>query len=117
MIGKTLDSRELATMAAKFADEKKAEDVVILDVGKRLSITGYFVILSGINRIHVSSLYDYIEEKLRERGRRPVRIESSIGWILMDYFDIVVHIFSKELREFYCLERLWKDSEKLDWRT
>ena len=117
MIDENLSPRELAILTARVADEKKAGDVVILDVGKRLSITGYFVILSGINRVHVRSLCDYIEEKLKEKGRRPHRIESSIGWILMDYFDIVIHIFSRELRDFYCLERLWKDSEKLDWRA
>jgi ribosome-associated protein len=113
-------SIELACLAARAADDKKGEDTVVFAVGDVLAITEFFVITSASNRRLVRSLVDEVEEAVRaEFGRSPLRLEgvSEQQWVLMDYGDIVVHVFSDEMRAYYEIERLYRDVAKVDWRA
>ena len=111
-----MNSLELAKEAAAILDNKKAEQVSILGIEDVTVIADYFVIATGNNSTHVKSLADEVEFKLKEKGIRTSHIEGhdSNSWILLDYSDIIVHIFSKEARNFYDLERLWKDAKVID---
>ncbi len=101
----------MATVAALAADEKLASDVVVLDVSEQLVITDCFVIASAPNERQVNAIVDNVEEKLREAGYKPVRREGTREgrWALLDYIEIVIHIQHNDERDFYGLERLWKD--------
>lgn len=101
----------MAQVAARAADEKLASDVLVLDVSEQLVITDCFVIASAPNERQVNAIVDNVEEKLREAGRKPVRREGTREgrWALLDYADIVVHIQHNDERDFYGLDRLWKD--------
>lgn len=111
-------ARELACVAARAADEKKADHTLVLAVGDVLAITDYFVIASASNRRLVKSVVDAVEEAVRdELGRSPLRTEG-VGeqqWVLVDYGDVVVHIFAEEIRMYYEIERLYRDVPKVDW--
>ena len=105
-------------MAAKAADSKQARDVVVLEVGEVLALCGWFVIASGANDRQVKAICDEVEQQVSEAGGpRPKRIEGldARQWVLMDYGDVVVHVFLQEVREYYDLERLWADVPRLDW--
>lgn len=104
-------SRRLAQVAARAAAEKKAEEIIALDVSEHLVLTDVFLVASGSNERQVRSIVEAIEDALREEGVKPVRTEgrSEARWILADYSDIVVHVQHTEDREFYALERLWRD--------
>ena len=105
-------------MAARAADDKKAEHTMVLAVGDVLAITDYFVITSASNRRLVKSVVDAVEEAVREQlGRSPIRIEgaSEQQWVLVDYGDVVVHIFAEEIRMYYEIERLYRDVPKVAW--
>ncbi len=106
----------MAETAAHAAADKKASDIVLLDVSERLVITDVFVIASAANERQVGAIVDNIEEKLREAGHKPVRREGAREgrWVLLDYVDVVVHVQHNEERSFYGLERLWKDCPQLD---
>ena len=101
----------MATIAAKAAAAKLAEDVVVIDVSGQLVITDCFVIASGSNDRQVNAIVDEVEEKMRRAGYKPARREGTREgrWTLLDYVDIVVHIQHQDEREFYALERLWRD--------
>lgn len=104
--------------AARAADDKKATDVVVLDVGDVLSITGWFVIAAGANPRQVRTIAEEVEEQVGlATGLKPLRIEGldALRWVLMDYGDFVVHVFHAEERDYYQLERLWSDVPTLDW--
>jgi ribosome-associated protein len=115
----TGDSGEdLAVLAARSADDMKASDVVVLDVGAVLSIAGYFVIASASNPRLVRAVVDDIEAKVKaELGRAPVRTEGirEQQWSLIDYGDVVVHVFLESVREFYEIERLYMDAPRVEW--
>ena len=102
---------ELARIAARAASEKKAGDIIALDVSERLVLTDVFLVVSGANERQVSAIVDEIEEKLAEGGVRAVRREGvgQARWVLLDFTDIVVHVQHEQDREFYALERLWRD--------
>ncbi|MFC6013233.1 ribosome silencing factor [Nocardia lasii] len=102
---------EMATVAALAADDKLATDVVVLDVSEQLVITDCFVIASAPNERQVNAIVDNIEDKLRDAGHKPVRREGTREgrWALLDYVDIVVHVQHNDERNFYALERLWRD--------
>ncbi|MFH5209757.1 ribosome silencing factor [Antrihabitans spumae] len=102
---------EIARIAALAADDKLASDVVVLDVSEQLVITDCFVIASAPNERQVNAIVDNIEEKLKEAGHKPVRREGTREgrWTLLDYIDVVVHVQHNDERNFYALERLWKD--------
>lgn len=107
----------LARRAAGAASEKKAADVVILDVSQQLVITDYFVICSGNTDRQVRTIAESVEERLREHGGlKPYRREGEreARWVLLDYVDFVVHVFQTDERDYYDLERLWGDAERID---
>lgn len=110
---------DLAVLAARVADERKATDIVVLDVGEVLAITGYFVVASASNPRLARTVVESIEQVAKERlGRSPVRTEGlrEQQWILVDYGDVVAHVFVDELREFYEIERLYRDVGRVDWQ-
>lgn len=112
------DSEQIARMAADAIDEKKGLDVEILEVGDLLTITEVFVIATGTSRIHVRAVADGVEEHLAaEAGRKPLRREGveQGEWVLLDYGDVVVHLFQPEQRDYYGLERLWRDAPAISW--
>ncbi len=111
---------ELAKVAARAADDKKAEHTLVLAVGDVLAITDYFVIASAGNRRLVKAVVDAVEDAVREQlGRAPIRMEgaSEQQWVLVDYGDVVVHIFAEEIRMYYEIERLYRDVPKIDWQN
>jgi ribosome-associated protein len=105
-----------AYTAAAAADGKKGLGVVLLDVSRLLVITDLFLITSGTSRRHVLTLAEEIEEKLKTSGRRPLRREGmeDATWVLLDYGDLVVHIFDEPTRRFYDLDRLWGDAPRTE---
>ncbi len=110
---------ELAKVAARAADDKKAEHTLILAVGDVLQITDYFVITSAGNRRQVRSVVDAIEEAVRTTFERsPIRSEgvSEQQWVLLDYGDVVVHVFAEEIRMYYEIERLYRDVARVPWQ-
>lgn len=110
------ESEVLARLAAQALDEKKGNDVQILDLREIPSAPcAFFVIASGNVPSHVGSLSDHVHEVLKKAtGTNPSKVEgyANAEWILMDYFDVVVHIFQQEKREFYRLEQLWADAKR-----
>jgi len=108
-------SRELAMLCVHAALGKKAEDPVVLDVRKLCSFTDYFVIISGRSTRHVQGLAEAIEEELRSKRLTSNKSEGMTEgtWVLLDYNDVVVHIFYKETRKFYDLEGLWHDAPRV----
>ena len=101
--------------AGQLALERKAQDVVVLDLRGISSATDYFVLASGTSDIQVKAISDHVLEELKKEGERPAHIEGqeSGRWVLMDYIDFVVHIFLEEKRSFYRIERLWGDAPRL----
>lgn len=112
----TAEARNMAEIAAHASADKKASDIVLLDVSEQLVITDVFVIASAANERQVGAIVDNIEEKLRDAGHKPVRREGAREgrWVLLDYVDVVVHVQHSEERSFYGLERLWKDCPQLE---
>jgi ribosome-associated protein len=110
-VSASAEALEMSRIAALAADEKLANDVVVLDVSEQLVITDCFVIASASNERQVNSVVENIEDKLREAGHKPVRKEGTREgrWALLDYVDLVVHVQHDDERNFYGLERLWKD--------
>ena len=104
-------ARELLQIAATAADSKQADDLVALDVSGPLPLTDIFLLATGRNERNVISIASEIEDKLIEQGSKPLRREgrSEGRWILLDFGDLVVHVFHEEDRMYYSLERLWKD--------
>ncbi|HVE76431.1 MAG TPA: ribosome silencing factor [Actinomycetota bacterium] len=115
MSEKLNDSKTKALMAAEAASSKKAEDIIVLDVGELLGITDFFVICSARNERQVATVVDEVLKRLREAGIKPYRVEGDKEqrWVLIDFLDIVVHVFHIEEREFYELERLWQDAPRV----
>ena len=112
-----MDSKEIAITCAKIADEKKARDIVILDVDKVSSITDYFVICSAINERQLHAIADEIDKQMKKISVMKFGMEgySEAKWVLIDYGDFIVHIFDKEIRGYYDLELLWGDAPKVTW--
>ena len=111
-----MDSRKLALLCRELADNKKAEDILILDVRKLSSVTDYFVIASGASEPHLRAIVDEIKDKLRESHRlRPRALDGTLqsAWLVLDYFDVIVHIMRTDLRKRYDLEGLWGDAPRV----
>ena len=110
-------SRDLAVAAARAAADKQGERVVVLDVRDLIVITDYFVISSGGSQRQVRTIVDEVERALRTQGVKPVRREGERegGWVLLDFVDVVVHVFAPEERDYYELERLWRDAPTVEW--
>jgi ribosome-associated protein len=113
------ESREIAVTAARAAAAKQAVDVTILDVHGLIVITDYFVICSGQTDRQIKTLVEEVEKAVRDIGEKPIRREGDAdsGWVLLDYIDVVVHVFAQEEREYYDLERLWRDAPRLAWNA
>lgn len=107
----TAEAKELAVVAATAALDKLATDVVAIDVSSHLALSDVFVVCSAANERQVAAIVDNIEDELRDRGHKPLHREGGRDgtWTLLDYPEIVVHVFLAEAREFYRLERLWND--------
>ncbi|MGH3620843.1 MAG: ribosome silencing factor [Sciscionella sp.] len=113
----TEEARDLAFVAAYAAADKKASDVLILDVSEQLVITDCFVIASAPNERQVGAIVDGVEERMRAAGTKPTRREGAREgrWVLLDFIDVVVHVQHAEERSFYGLERLWKDCPRIEF--
>ena len=111
-----MTSLETAKMAVKALDSKKALDIKVIQIQDISAIADYFVIATGTSSTHVKALADEVEAQLDEAGISVSHVEGyrSNSWILLDYVDVVVHVFSDEAREYYDLERLWQDGEIID---
>lgn len=108
--------KEMAQIACRALEDKKGKDIKIIDIHEVSVIADYFVIASGSNPNQVQALMDNVEEQLGRAGFEPKQIEGSKNstWVLMDYGDMIVHIFDEENRIFYDLERIWRDGKTLD---
>ena len=104
-------SKELAKIAIEAMEDKKAIDIKIIDIEKISTLADYFIIASGSNRNQVQAMADEVDEKMSRAGYEPKNIEGyrNANWVLMDYGDLVIHIFDEENRLFYDLERIWRD--------
>ena len=116
---RTLDTEDAVRIAARAASEKKATDLVVLDLRNAASFTEYFLICTGASTRQVQAVSNAVEEALLKSGKRPLHIEgySSAEWILLDYGDFIVHVFSAASRRFYDLERLWRDAPRVEVRV
>ncbi|MDE6622510.1 MAG: ribosome silencing factor [Lachnospiraceae bacterium] len=97
-------------------EDKKAENIQLIDISEVSTVADYFVITNGANRSQIQALSDHVQEKLALNGIHPRSVEgyNAANWILMDYNDLLVHIFDKESRSFYDLERMWRDGRVVD---
>jgi ribosome-associated protein len=111
------ESVDLACAAARAASDKQGEDVLVLDVRDLITITDYFVIASGSSERQVKTIAEEVQRALKGRGVKPVRVEGAAAsqWVLLDFVDLVVHVFNEEQRDYYRLERLWIDAPRVDW--
>lgn len=106
---------ELAKTAVKILDNKKAVDIEMIETAEHTIVSDYFVIANGTSNTHVKALADEVEYELSKLGIEPLHIEGrATGWILLDYNEVLIHVFTKESRDYYNLERLWSDAEKVD---
>ena len=114
-----LSPAEIASIAAKALDDKQAKDVKVLKIDEQTVLADYFVICSGSSAPHIKALVDEVDRKLSEAGEPPTRREGvrSDIWVLMDFGCVVVHVFTDEARKFYDLERLWGDSQVVDFSS
>jgi len=111
-----MDSRKLALLCRSLADDKKADNIVILDVHELSSVTDYFVIASGTSEPHLRAIVDEITDKLRDdHGLRARAIDGTFqtAWVVLDYFDVIVHVMRQDVREKYDLESLWGDAPRV----
>ena len=110
-----MESLELSKKIVSILDEKKGEDIKVIRISELTVLADYFIIVNGTSNVHVRSLAEEVEEKISEAGVTPRSIEGrSTGWILLDYGDVVVHVFTPQDREYYNLERLWSDASFID---
>ena len=107
---------ELAQLAVKALDDKKARNIKVLKTDKQTVLADYFVICNGTSSTHIKALTETVDEILSQAGEPPLRREGhrSGTWVLLDFAAVIVHIFTEEARDFYDLERLWSDSEEID---
>jgi len=109
------EDREIIQRISEFLEDRKAEDIVVLDLREHANIADYFVIATGANKPHLKALYDGLRRLFKDagfKGYHKTGVPDS-GWMIMDYHGVMVHIFERELREFYDLEKLWKDAPRM----
>lgn len=114
------DADRWPLLAAQIADTKAANDVIVLAVGPVMGVCDTFVMASALNTRQVRTIAEEVEAKLSQAGGpKPIRTEGfdDLRWVLLDYGDFVVHVFLQETRDFYDLERLWADVERVDWKS
>lgn len=111
-----IESKEMAKLAIEALEDKKAEDIRLIDIAEISVLGDYFLIASGTNRSQIQALADNVQEKLGRAGAHVKQVEGydSANWILMDFGDIIVHVFDKENRLFYNLERIWRDGKLIE---
>ena len=111
-----LPSRELAEIAVKALDSKKGKEIRLIRIDKITTLAEYFVICTGTSNTQINALCDAVEKELTEKGEEPLHREGYRGgtWVLLDYGCIAIHVFNAEAREFYGLERLWRDGKPVD---
>ncbi len=111
-----MNTQEKLELIVKTLDTKKGEDIQALKIGDLTILADYFVIVNGTSNTHARTLADEVEFQLSQKGIEPARRESDTGntWIILDYSDIIVHVFCKDAREFYKLEGLWADGQPVD---
>ncbi|MBQ7782396.1 MAG: ribosome silencing factor [Oscillospiraceae bacterium] len=111
-----MSQNEIIETAVKALDSKKAEDIKVIKIKDLTIISDYFIIADGTSNTQTKALADEVEFRLKELGVEPRQVQGNNGggWIVMDYSDIVIHVFNKEQRDFYNLERLWRDGEDVD---
>ena len=107
------NSKEMTKLVITALEDKKAEDIHVIDISEVSVLADYFIIADGNNRNQVQAMIDNVEETLGKAGYTPKQIEGyqNANWVLMDYSDIIVHVFDKENRLFYDLERIWRDGK------
>jgi ribosome-associated protein len=112
------DPRDLAILAARTASSKQGEAIVVLDVSELISITDFFVIASGTSDRQVMTIAEEVSKALKGRKVRSLRREGEAGatWVLLDFGDVVVHVFNEQEREYYRLENLWRDAPVVAWQ-
>ncbi len=110
-----IDSKKMAKIAINALEDKKAEDITILDISEVSVLADYFIIASGNNRNQVQAMADSVDEELAKTGIHAKQVEGyqSANWILMDFSDVIVHVFDEEDRAFYDLERIWRDGKQI----
>ncbi len=108
--------RQLAKQIYLILDDRQAEDIRVIDISEISILADYFIIAHGKNTSHIDALVDNVDQKLSQNGVDPKHIEYSNdrGWVLMDYSNVIVHIFSEQDRKFYELERIWADGKRID---
>lgn len=111
-----MNQQEKLEMIIKTLDSKRGEDIQAIKISDLTILADYFVIVNGTSNTHTRTLADEVEFRLSQQGIEPERREADTGntWIILDYADIIVHVFYKEARNFYQLERLWADGEQID---
>lgn len=114
-----MEAKEKALWCAQLALDKKAADLVLLDVQQQSSFTSYFIICSGASDRQVQAIAAHLEASCKQAGMRPLGVEGvrEGRWVLLDYADVVIHIFHEPVREFYDLERLWTDAQRIPVAT
>lgn len=110
------NSKEMAKLAILALEDKKAEDIRVIDISEVSVMADYFIIADGNNRNQVQAMIDNVEETMEKSGYVPKQIEGyqAANWVLMDYGDVIVHVFDKENRLFYDLERIWRDGKQIE---
>src|SRR4029077_7243399 len=114
-----MDSKKLALLCRELADNRKAEDIAVLDVRELSSVTDYFVIATGTSEPHLRAIVDEITDKLRDdHGVRAKAIDGTLqtAWVVLDYFDVIVHVMRGDVRDHYDLETLWGDAPRVKAR-
>jgi ribosome-associated protein len=114
----TITPRQLALLAAEVCDEKKAKEIVVLDVRKITSISDYFIVCSTSNERQARAIADDMRVRMKDLGKREMGVEGleDARWVLQDFGDIVLHIFHESQREFYDIEGLWADAKQVRWK-
>ncbi|TCL58527.1 ribosome-associated protein [Kineothrix alysoides] len=109
------ESKKMTKLAIEALEDKKAEDIRVIDISDVSIIADYFIIASGTNRSQIQALSDNVEEKLGRAGLNLKQMEGydTANWVLLDFGDIIVHVFDKENRLFYDLERIWRDGKQI----
>ena len=111
-----MDAREMAKIAIAAMEEKKAEDIRVIDISEVSVLADYFIIANGSSRPQIQALSDEVSEKMEKAGATLKQVEGydSAKWILLDFGDVIVHIFNQEDRLLYDLERIWRDGKQVD---
>jgi ribosome-associated protein len=110
---RNLSSQDLAAQSANLVLEKKANEVVIMDLRGVTTVTDFFVLCTGESDVQIKAIVDHLDDSLRTKETKPYHIEgyNQLNWVLMDYVDVVVHVFLSETRDYYGLEKLWADAK------